>query len=494
MSRIAMPVASPPPGSAGWLLTRYRPYVIGASCAVVALAAGVLASYRPKDAIAVVLGAALVAAVLMRPLVGALVLAVLVPMTSGLASGFPVPHMRLAEALIGVVGVTLIVASQRRDAVAWQTLDWVLLGYGLAWAFFGALAALLLGQHLSIDQWGTVLGQLQFFLVYRGVRIAVRDARERRFVVAAVVVGTLPVTLLAILQEAKAPGIAAFITKITGGSGTGAIGGGSGTLLRATGPFDNWAALAGYLLPVVLVVLVFALSRSQLPARRWFAAAGILSAIALALTIEQSAIVCGVVGVVVLVRRYDRDGRLTRWVLLAIAVAVVAASPLFVSRFLEDFSGSPGTGRIAWVPQTVSFRWSVWTHQYFPAIVAHPLTGYGIGLPSTITWPYTESQYLSFLMEGGIPILLVFATLAWAMLNGTLAATRSSDPAERALGLALTTSIVAMLVMNFIWPFLSNGGMPQILWALMALTVPRRSRLRGPLVPGPVSSAVGASP
>ncbi len=31
-----------------------------------------------------------------------------------------------------------------------------------------------------------------------------------------------------------------------------------------------------------------------------------------------------------------------------------------------------------------------------------------------------------------------------------------------------------MLVMNTMWPFLSNGGMPQVLWALMGLVLPVR--------------------
>lgn len=471
-------------GSQGWLAARYRPYVITVSCALVALAAGVLVPSRPKDAVALVVAAAIVAVVLIRPLAGAFALAVVVPMTSGLASGFPVPHVRLSEALIGIVGVTLVVGARRRHAVPWHTVDWVLLAYGLSWAVLGVVADRSLAEHLSIEDWGTVLGQLQFFLLYRGVRIAVRDERERRLVLGAVVIGTVPVALLAILQELKMPGVAAFIDTLTGGLTGGNAGARTGSLLRATGPFDNWAALAGYLLPILFVVLVLALSGTRLPARRWFLGAGVLAAIAFALTVEQSAIVCGIVGVVVLVRRYDRDGHLTRWVLAGAVIAFIAASPLLVPRLFHELSGSPGTGRIAWVPQTISFRWSVWTKQYLPAIVARPFAGYGVVLPHSIAWPYSESQYVTFLMEGGVAMLAVFVALAWTMFEGTLAAARSDDPQTRALGLALAAAVVAMVVMDFVWPFLSNGGMPQVLWALMALAVPRTRR-------GPVGTPGG---
>lgn len=464
----------------GWFSSRPRPLMLAAACATVALVVSMVAPSKPRDAIGLLVAAVMVVAVLIRPLIGAVLLVGLVPVTSGLASGFPVSHVRLSEVVIGAVGVTLIVSARRRDAVPWQTIDWVLLLYGLCWAVFGVAADVTLGQHLSIDDWGTVLGQLQFFLVYRGVRVAVRTERDRHLAVGALILASVPATVLAILQEMRAPAVGSFVTKITGGLTGGTTSGSTGGLLRATGPFDNWAALAGYLLPVLLVLVALAVARTQVRHRRWYVAAGVLAAIALALTDEQSAIVCLIVGLVLLVRHYDHDGRATRWVLVGVAVVVVVASPILVTRLFHELSGSPGTGRISWVPQTLSFRWSVWTKQYLPAIGARPLTGYGMVLPSSISWAYPESQYISFLIEGGLPMLGIFAALAWAMLSASVAATRSADPFVRALGLALTIAVASMVVMNFTWPFLSNGGMPQVLWGLMALTVPGGIRAERP--------------
>jgi len=456
----------------GWFSSRPRPLMLAGACATVALVASMVAPSKPRDAIGLLVAAAMVLAVLIRPLIGAVLLVALVPVTSGLASGFPVSHVRLSEVVIGAVGVTLIMSTRRRDAVPWQTLDWILLSYGICWAVFGVAADVTLGQHLSIDAWGTVLGQLQFFLVYRGIRVAVRTERDRRLAVGALILASVPATVVAILQEMRAPGVGSFVAKITGGLTGGTTSGPTGGLLRATGPFDNWAALAGYLLPVLLVLVALALARTQVRHRRWYVAAGVLAAVALALTDEQSAIVCLIAGLVLLVRHYDHDGRITRWVLLGVAVVLVLASPVLVTRLFHELSGSPGTGRIPWVPQTLSFRWSVWTRQYLPAIGARPLTGYGMVLPPSISWAYPESQYISFLIEGGLPMLMVFAALAWAMLSASLAATRNVDPFVRALGRALTIAVASMVVMNFTWPFLSNGGMPQVLWGLMALTVP----------------------
>lgn len=483
---------APPPASAPWLASRHRPLLLGLAVVVLALAVGALAPSHLVDTLAIVAAATLVAAVLVRPMVGVLLLVGLVPVTSGLAAGFPVPHVRLSEVLIGLVGVTLIASVRRRDTVPWQPLDWALLAYGTCWLVFGVVAEHSLGQHLAITDWGTILGQFQFLIVYRAVRVAVRTSAERRLAVGTLLLSSIAVSVLALLQEVRAPGVSSLVTTVTGGIATGGIGAGS-SVTRATGPFDNWAALAGYLLPIVLVLVACAFAGVRARHRGWFVAAAALAAVALFVTDEQSAIVCLLLGLVVLARHYSRGRHLMRWVAGGVVVAVAVAAPLLVARLSSELSGAAGTGRVSWVPQTLSFRWSVWLHQYLPAIGARPLSGYGVLLPTSVHWPYPESQYVSFLMEGGVLMLAAFAVLAWAMFEGTRRASRSSDPLTEAMGRALMVAVVSMVVMNATWPFLSNGGMPQVLWALMALTVPGALR-EGEVLLSPSRAVHGARP
>jgi hypothetical protein len=300
-----------------------------------------------------------------------------------------------------------------------------------------------------------------------------------------------------VLQEARVPGIAGFVDSITGGLAASGASATAGSMIRATGPFDNWAALAGYLLPILLVVVAVALAGLSVRHRRSFAAAGVLAAVALVFTAEQSAIVCVVVGVIVLAARYGA-GRYRRAVRLGSIGLLVAAAAFLASRVAGELAGSPGSGRIGWVPQTLSFRWSVWTGQYFPAIAGHLLTGYGVVTPSAIRWPYPESQYVAFLVEGGVVMLALFGVLAWAMLRTCGLARRSADPLEQSMGRALTIATVALVVMNVLWPFLSNGGLPQVLWGLLALAAPGvvADRLVAPPTDrsGPSGPAAGAPP
>jgi hypothetical protein len=457
--------------SEGWLADRPRPVLLGVGGALAAFVIGAVAAYQLRDGVAVLVGLALVVATLLRPFVGAVTLVALVPVLSGLAPGVPIPYVRVSEVLIGLVGTTLLVSARREEAVPWAALDWLLLAYGGLWAAYGAINGIVLGEHVSLSDWGTVFGQLQFFLLYRGVRVALRTPRERRAALMVLIAISAPVALLAVLQELHFPGIPAFINAITGG-----VSAPPGTLARATGPFNNWAVLAGYLLPLLLSLWALSLA-GQVQRRRalWVVAAAALTG--LLLTAELSAITCLLIGAVVLAAQYGHKRTALKWLGALALVAVVVAGPFLFTRLNQELSSSAGSSRPAGVPQTLNFRWEVWSGQYFPAIEQRPLTGYGVVLPSSINWVYPESQYVSFLMEGGIPMLALFALLAWAMVERARAAARSSDPLEQALGRSLLVVVVAALVMNAIWPYLSNGGLPQVLWCLFAIASPRPAPL-----------------
>jgi hypothetical protein len=479
------PVRIPGAGDS-WFAARPRPVLLGAGALVVAFVLGVLAVHKFALGAAAVVAVALVVAVLLRPVIGGIVLVGTVPALSGLAPGFPVPHVRVSELIVGLVGATVLVSARRSDAVAWSSLDWLLLAYGLAWALLGAFDAIALHQSLSLDQWGTDIGQLQFFLIYRGVRVSLRRPSERRLAVGVLVGAAVPVALLALLQELHVGVVSRLLNTITGGlTATLLASVETGNTLRATGPFNNWAALAGYLFPILLVLCALSFAGQLGRYRKWAFGVGLLVLIGLLITVEISAIVLALVGVAILARQYGLARRVLRYLAAAVVIGALVAAPFIAPRLNAEFSASAGSSRHVGVPQTLAFRFDVWTEQYVPAIEARPLTGYGAQLPASIAWPYPESQYVAFLIEGGIPLFVLFAALGWAMLARSGDAARAADPFEQALGRAAVLAVAGMLVMNLIWPFLSNGGLPQVLWCLLAVALPRRRGVPAPSAPAP---------
>jgi hypothetical protein len=459
--------------AASWFTARPRSGAIASAGVVLALALGYLAIRDPRYAVALAAGVAVIAFVVIRPLFGALALVALVPALSGIAPGFPVPNLRISELLIGSIGVTLLVVARRSMAAPWGTLDWFLLGYGVLWTLDGVYGAVTSHEHLSVGSWGTVAGQLQFFLLYRSLKVTLRTTQERHLALRALFVGGGFVAAVAVLQEAHAPGVISLLVTLTGSAG-----GQSGSILRATGPFFNWAALAGYLLPLVLIATCLGMARSEWSKKRSNVALVLLLILALLFTAELSVILSLLVGVCVLGVRYGRGKVVLRWLGIGLVVFGIGAGSLLRDRLGQQFSASAGTGRPAWLPQTLGFRWVVWTHQYIPAIRGKPLTGYGVVLPSSIQWPFSESQYITFLIQGGAPLVAMFGLLAWAMILEAKRARRSADMTDRALGEALLITVIALTVINFIWPYLSNGGMPQILWCLFAILPPAVMRAK----------------
>jgi hypothetical protein len=280
------------------------------------------------------------------------------------------------------------------------------------------------------------------------------------------------VALLAVLQEIRVPTVGSFIYRLTGSVAAP----GAGGILRATGPFANWAALAGYLVPLVLVTLCLGLGNLVRRNRKLVFAYALLLLLALFFTAELSVIISLLVGSCVLGLRYERGRKVVQWIVLALAAIALGAGSFLVHRLGAQFDATAGTGRPEFVPQTLGFRWMVWTGQYIPAIVQRPLTGWGVVLPDSIRWPNSESQYIGFLIDGGVPLLVMFGFLFDGMIREAKRVIRSLDQVDRALGEALLVTVVLMGVVNLIWPFLSNGGMPQMLWCLFALVPADLSR------------------
>jgi O-Antigen ligase len=430
-----------------------------------AFVAALLGAHNIRYGIGFVLCLALVSAVLTWPVVGGLVLIAAVPPLSGLEPGLITPNVRVSEALIGVIGLTVLLGTRRVAAVKWGVLEWVLLAYGLSYAVLAAYDSISLGQTLSFSTWGSVFGQLQFFLLYRTVRVTLRTPKQRRLGLVIVIAVTVPIALLAIMQEAGVGGLRNSLADITGNASP--IG--TSGIIRATGPFGNWAALAGYFLPILMVLISLGLAGQLQRRKRLCLCLGGLMVIGILLTTELSVIICLIIGIFVLAVQYGRFRKMMVWFGVAAAVSLIVVGPVLGNRLNNQFGAVAGSSKSTLEPQTVSFRQEIWTQQYLPAVAQRPLDGYGLVLPTSISWPYPESQYIEMLIEGGYPLLIMYLVLIWGAFDTARRASRSRDPVEQAIGRSLVIVVVSVLFLGITWPFVSNGGLPQVLWCLYAL-------------------------
>ena len=431
--------------------------------------AAALGVHNIRYGIGFVLCLGLVSAVLAWPVVGGLVLIAAVPPLSGLEPGLITPNVRLSEALIGVIGLTVILGTRRVAAVKWGVLEWLLLAYGLLWALLAAYDSISLGQHLSLSAWGSVIGQLQFFVLYRAVRLTLRTPKQRRLGLVVLIVVTVPIALLAMMQEAGIGGLRYSLANITGNTSPVGMSG----IVRATGPFGNWAALAGYFFPILLVVIALALAGQIKRYRRTALVVGGLMVIGILLTAELSVIICLVVGVFVLSVQYGRFRKMMVWFFVAAAVSLIVVGPVIGNRLTNQFGSVAGSSkspssrrRSPSVP--MSGRSSTCR-----AVAQRPLDGYGLQLPATISWPYPESRSHRAADRGWLPPAHHVSVFAVGSFRPGEEGGHASRPRRTGGGPLPRRVRRRLLLLGVTWPFVSNGGTPP------SPVVPLRTLWRG---------------
>ncbi|MGH9073643.1 MAG: O-antigen ligase family protein [Acidimicrobiales bacterium] len=448
---------------------------------------GAAVAFKPLYGVAGVAVVTLGLVALWRPAIGAYVLVVLVPVTSGFRRGFPIPHLGISEALVAFLGVIILLTAARRQAVPWSGLDWLLLAWAAGWLLVGGIDVVRFHEPLGLRAFEALLGPFQFLLLYRAVLTALPLRHQRRRALALFLWSSVPVSLLAILQQFRLHVVQRFVAYLTGGSvfNTYAY----HYFARATGPFSHWTPLAGYLFVVLLAGLALILEGDPPLPRRRLLLILLLAATALLLTAELSAMFGTVVGAVILGAWYGRLRQVVRWLGVGAIVLGVAFGSYFGHRLHDEFTRTAGSARSSLVPQTIEYRLQIWTGQYFPAIGEHPVAGWGAELPSNINWQYTESQYVTLLMEGGVLVLGAYGGLMWCLFARSRRLGRRSraptPPNEgRAMARSLAVMVALLVPMNAVFPYFSSGGLAQPFWVVAAILAAASSS-------GRLSHAVG---
>jgi hypothetical protein len=445
-------------------LQRYHVFLwlVGAAAMVLVAAA---AGFSPLIGLALVAVIAVAFAVALHEMIGLALLAALAPATAGLARGIPVPGVRFSEALIGGVGVILLVSARR--FVRWNALDWLALLYALGTLCLGAWDMLSQGQHISQGNLDTLIGPLQFLLLYRATAVTARTPERRRFALRLMLWASVPVALLAIGQQFNFPGVRSLLITATNNNVYTA----SDSTARVTGPFPLWHNLAGYLLMYLFTIAALLLRGVDDVMRRGFLVAiAVIDVIALIETLSLAPIIALVAGVAILGIYYKGVSR----VFAGLAVVIVAGLLIFGARIdarvSQEYGRAPGQQGSALVPSTVQYRFNLWETQLIPALKGHVTTGYGPSLPPQFAnFPYTESLYINLLYRGGVVLVAIFLALAVAMIAAGLTVRRDRDPLQKALGPAVVVGVVALLVIGFIESYFTDDGPPQVLWMLLGL-------------------------
>jgi O-antigen/teichoic acid export membrane protein len=408
---------------------------------------------------AVAILVALVGAVLVieRPIVGALILVSAVPAFSGLNRGLPVPGLRLGELL--VVAIFFLALISTRSA-GWQRFDWIALLYVTGTLILGVTDLLLRGTSISLDDFSKLLGPLEFFLLYRVVLATATTPAARSRLLKWMFLASVPVAALALLQFVDAPGTRALASSVAGETDSLQE---YHSLYRATALFAQGHLLGSFMMLVILVGLALLLDFGPLPiGRRLLIGILVLDGFSTAATATLTPVLGVVAGSFALAYWYRRLGRVALTGAVTALVIAFAFGSTVSARYDEQFGQSGANGG---TPSTLAFRWDVWTQQYLPTVRTHLVTGYGPDLPPGAVWKATESLYITLLLRGGLPLLLIYAWLMWSVARSAWRIDDDRRPIARTM-VVLTGILVILHTQN---NYFIDSGFPQLWWALAGM-------------------------
>lgn len=412
------------------------------------------------------------------PVAVAWVTAGVLPAVSGIARGVPVPALRIGELLLVAMAVVAI-ASATRLVRGWHPIETSLLAYAVVTFGMGAFGIVRNGTPAGFDSVSALLGPFQYVVIVRVIVLTATSPSVRRRAVRWMLGASVPVSLAAILQYFRVAGVDVALQPLTSED----FAYYSGFMqARATGLFEHWHTLAGYLLVVVLLLVELLLRREHVmrPVHEYVVLALAVAAMLLTLTFTTFGI--AVVGALVLAWRHRALTRLLTAGVAIVGPAMLAFAPFVGGRLTEQFSGDNATtGDTGLVPQTIAYRFTVWGDEYLPALRGRVFAGYGPELPPDIRWPYTESVYIELLLRGGSLLMLAFVVWMLVTFVTSRRLVHHDDPVVGAAATVLALLVVLLVPMHAVFPYLLTTGLPQQFCVLAALVVAGAAERSGPL-------------
>lgn len=437
---------------------------------VAAVVVGIAARTGPVEGCLAVVAIAVCLEVFRRPALGALLLVAAVPITAGLRRGFPVPSVRPSELLVITLAPLVIVAVGRRDGIRWRTLDWLLLAYVVATAVLGTYNVVRRGETMDASMVGKLLSPLQFLLLLRATSVALVTPALRRNAVRLVFLASVPVALLALLQQLNVAGTRVWLARVlaTDIFDSPSYSGFS----RATSVFPHWNTLAGYEFLIVLLGVGLLLVRGQRTIdRRLLVGVLALNGAALLLSATIAAAFGVVAGTFALGAWHGRIRNVVTWLLCAAAVAFVLFGSFLLGRFDQQYEKSYSVDQHPLIPHSVAMRIEIWKDDYLPAVSGRLAAGYGPDIPPEVRWGFTESLYITLLLRGGLPLLCIFVALVLAWIAALRRYVDDPDPDRRTLARVIAVAVLALVPMHFVFPYLANSGLSHLIWALTGVAL-----------------------
>jgi hypothetical protein len=442
---------------------------------VLTLMLAALTGFNPFLGMASALVLFLLVLVVSRPIMIVYGLALILPLTDGIARGAVVPVLRLGQALLALGFILFLLARPSRLGKSRLTaIDLAFVLFFLSEAVFPVLALYSRGEHLDLNSPGpfgtaaplqTMLGPLQFYLVYRIAVATVTSERQIAIALKLSFVASIVVSIIGIAEKFIAP-VHTFIQTYyppVAWKNTGLP-----SELRITSTMEGYTGLASYLTATLIVALACSTVQKRLKISPLLLVTTLLlDSMALLLTGTFAAYVGLAIGAAVVFILFRR---LPKWIIIALVGIALSALVFqsFISVRLADWLGGSGQGLFP----TFNARIILWEDVFLPAVSQHLLFGAGPAPAALNAWPTEETQYLGLLLRGGLPYFFSYFLLMGVMMATCWRRIKDkSDGLVRTIAIATLALLVAINLMNVSSLYFTYPGITQTLFMLLAIIV-----------------------
>jgi hypothetical protein len=344
-----------------------------------------------------------------RPAIGCAVLALVFPITTGIARGALIPLLRPDEAILLVVVIGLMVHYlPRRRTVPFSGLDYLVGGFAVGLVLIPALLLFLTHYPFDIsvpDQfqhWRDVFGPLQLLAFYLIFSRAELSRREVAICLNLALGASLIVGLVAIVQlTGILPGLRDWIETYYPNTDLQAW----DSLNRPPSLLGHFSAVGAFAALNYTLALVLAATRHPSFSPVWLGLVMIVNAAAVLASLTVAPIVA-LVPVTLAVIWYTRriPGQLVITVAAAVVLGVALLSPFIAGRLQEQQIGF-ASGQAITAPQSLDVRIRLWQAFFLPVLAPHIWLGTGTVLPAEIPPALSsniDNEYLGEAFRAGL--------------------------------------------------------------------------------------------
>jgi hypothetical protein len=436
---------------------------------------GLLCWVSPLLAIVAVfaIGAAIVS--LQHPVVLPYVMIAAVTLTSGIVRGKLFPMLRPNElALVLAIGVAVVVllASRYRRLITPGQIPTIMgfLVLVLGTTVIPVVSYTIRGHQITTDHILDLVAPFQYYLLFWLFVILPQNETDRRRLLVWMLICSALVAVVGLLQAAGIGAIKNLLATWYASSHNEASL--ESRVGRITSLMGAWNAL-GILMMATLIIGWAMLPNVAHQTTRYVVWACLgLCGICLLASGSFAGIgltVAGIMMLELLEKRVWQSIKRLFPIVLAMGVFFVVLQPLLMPLVAARLEYQFGHG--SWVPETLEYRFWIWTDVFWPHIVAHPIWGAYLDAPDYFAWKVPESQYISLLFRFGIVgmvahLLWVAIVLRWLHRRFT-----ASQGLSRAIAASAFSILVMMSIAGLTNAVFYFSGAADFMWILFGLVV-----------------------